>query len=82
MSVEGRRGERALTFGRTLASGRFFGAGAFQLLIVNFHKEIQEPLPDNWNGATLFSPTHQPNALNLAPIAACLFFLLCILKGN
>jgi hypothetical protein len=44
MGVEGRRGRRALTSGRALASDRFYGAGAFQLLIVNFHMEIQEPL--------------------------------------
>jgi hypothetical protein len=44
VSVEERRGGRALTSGRTLASGHFYGAGAFQLLIVNFHMEIQEPL--------------------------------------
>jgi hypothetical protein len=44
MSVEGRRARRALTSERALASGRFCGAGAFQLLIVNFHMEIQEPL--------------------------------------
>jgi hypothetical protein len=35
MGVEGRRGRRALTFGRALAYGRFYGAGVFQLLIVN-----------------------------------------------
>jgi hypothetical protein len=44
MSIEERRGRRALTFRRALASDRFYGAGAFQLLIVNFHIEIQEPL--------------------------------------
>jgi hypothetical protein len=37
MSVEGRRGKRALTFGRALASDLFYGAGTFQLIIVNFH---------------------------------------------
>jgi hypothetical protein len=37
-------GGRALTSERAFASGRFCGAGAFQLLIVNFHMEIQEPL--------------------------------------
>jgi hypothetical protein len=40
MSVEGRIGGRALMSRRAFASGRFCGAGAFQLLIVNFHKEI------------------------------------------
>jgi hypothetical protein len=40
----GGRGRRVLTFGKALASDRFYGAGAFQLLIVNFHMEIQEPL--------------------------------------
>jgi hypothetical protein len=44
MSVEGRRGGRALTSERPLASGHFCIAGALQLLIVNFHMEIQEPL--------------------------------------
>jgi hypothetical protein len=44
MGVEGRRGRRALTFGRALTSDRFYGAGAFQLLIVTFYMEIQEPL--------------------------------------
>jgi hypothetical protein len=38
----GRRGQRALTSGRALASIRFYGAGVFQLLMVNFHMEIQE----------------------------------------
>jgi hypothetical protein len=50
MGVEGRRGRRALTFGRALASDRFYGARAFQLLIVNFHMEIQEPLHCNFVG--------------------------------
>jgi hypothetical protein len=44
MSVERTRWRRALTSGRALASDRFYRAGAFQLLIVNFHIEIQEPL--------------------------------------
>ena len=44
MGVEERRGRRALTFERALAFDRFYGTGAFQLLIVNFHMEIQEPL--------------------------------------
>jgi hypothetical protein len=38
MSIEGRMGGRAITSRRTLASGCFCGAVAFQLLIVNFHK--------------------------------------------
>jgi hypothetical protein len=42
MSIE--RRERALTSGRALASGRFCGANAFQLLIVNFYIEVQKPL--------------------------------------
>jgi hypothetical protein len=41
MGVEERRGRRALTFERALASYRFYGAGVFQLLIVKFHIEIQ-----------------------------------------
>jgi hypothetical protein len=41
MSVEGRR---ALTFGSALAFNCFYEAGAFQLIIVNFHMEIQESL--------------------------------------
>jgi hypothetical protein len=44
VSVEGRRGGRALTSERALASDHFCGAGALQLLIVNFYMEIQEPL--------------------------------------
>jgi hypothetical protein len=39
MSVEGREG-RALASGRALAYGRFCGAKAFQLFMVNFHMEI------------------------------------------
>jgi hypothetical protein len=34
MSIEGRR---ALAFRRALVSGRFYGAGAFQLFMVNFY---------------------------------------------
>jgi hypothetical protein len=44
MSVEGRRGGRALTSGRALAFDRFCGARAFQLLIANFYMKIREPL--------------------------------------
>jgi hypothetical protein len=36
MSVEGRRGGRALISGRALVSGRVFCAGVLQLLIVKF----------------------------------------------
>jgi hypothetical protein len=43
MNVEGERGG-ALASGRALVSDRFCGARAFQLFMVNFHMEIQEPL--------------------------------------
>jgi hypothetical protein len=39
MSIEGRGGRRAL------ASGRFYGSGAFQLFIVNFYMEIPGVIP-------------------------------------
>jgi hypothetical protein len=54
MSVEGRRGGRALTSGRALASGYFCGAGAFQLLIANFHIEIQKSLHSYFVGNQTF----------------------------
>jgi hypothetical protein len=56
---------------RALASGRFYGAGVFQLLIVNFYMEImsrstlillETKHPENWNGAILFFSTPQPSA--------------------
>jgi hypothetical protein len=37
MSVEQRRGTRALVSRRTFVSDHFSGAGAFQLFIINFH---------------------------------------------
>jgi hypothetical protein len=42
MSVEGRR---ALAYGRTPASGRFFGAGLFQLFMLNFYMETLGAAP-------------------------------------
>jgi hypothetical protein len=39
MGVEGRGRRRALTFGRALASGRFCGASAFKMFMVNFYIE-------------------------------------------
>jgi hypothetical protein len=45
MSVDGRRGKRALTSKRALASGRFCGARAFQLFMVNFYMETSGVIP-------------------------------------
>jgi hypothetical protein len=43
MSVEGRRGRRALE--RALASDHFGGAGALQLFMVNFRMKTPEDQP-------------------------------------
>ena len=61
MSVERRRGRRASTSARALASGRFDGARASQLFMINFYmKTGQESLrleikhPENMNEVIQF----------------------------
>lgn len=45
MSVEGKRGRRALASERPLTFGRFCGAGALQLFMVNLHMETPGAIP-------------------------------------
>jgi hypothetical protein len=77
MDVEGRRGRRALTFGRALASDRFYGARAFQLLIVNFHMKIQEPLHSYFVGNLEWSHSILPHSSTKEGYCSILYANLC-----
>jgi hypothetical protein len=65
MSVEERKGRRALASERALASNHFVGAGALQLFMVNFHIKLHSFFVRNQTSKkTRIAPLHSSPLLN------------------